>query len=673
MTDTDLELFAQQLQQELLSEASVTGEERTIRDVFVERMVAELGEAGELEDGQACFHQARGEEISGYDVSTDGHTLDLFGAVLTQTAPPPTVGKTEVDTCLRRLRQFLDKIRRNGNAGLEEASPTFDMIHSIAQAWPDVTRVRFWVFTDGLTTVKQLTAPAVDGVPASAQVWDLRRLHRLVSSGRQQEPIHVDFEDRFGQLVPCLPTAYDEQGCHTLLAVVPGVVLKDVYAEYGARLLELNVRSFLQARGKVNQGIRATILNEPARFLAYNNGISATASEVTLVATPDGGTAISSLKDLQIVNGGQTTASLYHAAVKDKATLDGIQVQMKLTVVPHERLTEIVPLISRYANSQNKVQEADFSTNHSFHVRIEQLSRTVWAPAVDGSQKQTRWFYERARGQYQDALFRSGTPAWQRAFRETHPQAQKFTKTDLAKYELAWDQLPHLVSLGNQKCFSEFTIRLASRADQTVDLQYFHHLVAKAILFRHADKLVAATFRSHSVEGYKANVVAYTVALISERTRRRLDLDTIWRQQRLPRALREEIPELAVQIRKMFSRAPGNIGEWVKKPACWDKVRAMSWRLGPEVAAQLTTTRKDPTTIPHDIHTAELQAAPWSAMAAWAEANHELTALDRRHLSGMVTLVASGKTPTAKHADTMRRIYRAALARGFEPPDHPAV
>jgi hypothetical protein len=538
-------------------------------------------------------------------------------------------------------------------------------VHAIADAWPNVTRVRLYLLTDGLTTISQIPEPEIDGIPTSVQVWDLRRLHRLVTSGRQQEPIHVDFMGQFGQAIPCLATASDGTDCHTLLAIVPGTVLKDVYAEYGSRLLELNVRSFLQARGKINQGIRTTILEEPTRFLAYNNGISATASEVEIITTPDGGRAIRSLKDLQIVNGGQTTASLYHAAVKDKATLDNIHVQMKLTVVPHELLTDVVPLISRYANSQNKIQEADFSTNHPFHVRIEQLSRTVWAPAADGSQKQTKWFYERARGQYQDGLFRSGTPARQRAFREMHPATQRFTKTDLAKYELAWDQLPHHVSLGAQKCFREFTIRLSNRPDQPVERQYFENLVAKAILFKQVDKLVAAAYREHNVEAYKANVVAYTVALISDRTRRRLNLAEIWRQQNLPAELRDEIPRVALSVRQLFSAAPGNIGEWVKKPACWDSVRDLPWKLSPELTAQLTNQSPAHTDTSADLELVDLLDVPWSVIAAWAETQDRLNALDRRQLTGMATLVSSGRTPTPKHVDTMRRIYQAALANGF--------
>ncbi|MGW0178043.1 AIPR family protein [Nocardia sp. NPDC003345] len=595
MTDTDIGQFAETLQQDLLTEASVPGAERSLRDVFLERMVGELADVAELEGGEACFHQARGEEVSGYDISSDGETLDLFGVVLRQVAPPAPVGKSDIETCLRRLRGFLEKVARNGAAGLEVASPVFDMAQSINQAMPELTRVRLWVFTDGaVTTRKDVTTPEFGDVPTSVQVWDVVRLHRLVTSGRQQEPVHIDFVERFGAPVPCLPTDLDEQGCHTLLAIVPGAVLKEIYATYSARLLELNVRSFLQARGKVNQGIRDTILNEPRRFLAYNNGISATASDAEIVRTHEGGSAITSLKNLQIVNGGQTTASLYHAATKHKVTLDGIHVQMKLTVVPQDQLTEIVPLISRYANSQNTVQEADFSTNHPFHVEIERLSRSVWAPATNGSQKQTRWFYERARGQYQNDVARAGTPARQKAFKETHPPAQKFVKTDLAKFELAWDEAPHAVSLGGQKCFAEFALRLAQHPeqDQKPDRRYFEHLVAKAILFRHTDKIVAKTFRENCVEGYKAQVVAYAVALISNRTGRRLDLDLIWRTQQVPEKLLSEIPTLARILRSFFNKAPGNISEWAKKPECWEKARALPWKLSDVVVAQLTT--KDP-------------------------------------------------------------------------------
>lgn len=666
MSDTDLAAFAEQLQQELLSEASLAGEERMVRDVFVERMVAELSEAGELEDGVACFHQTRGVEISGYNVSTDGRLLDLIGVVLTQTAPAPTVPKADVEACLRRLRAFLDRARGDGHVDREEALPVFDMFLRVHQAWPEVTRLRLFVFTDGLTTLDRIPETEVDGTPASVHIWDLRRLQRLVTSGRREEPVNVDFLARFGRTIPCLMTNQEGSDYQTLLAVVPGDVLKDVYAEYGSRLLELNVRSFLQARGKVNQGIRHTILDEPDRFLAYNNGISATASAVQLATTADGGLGIQKLEHLQIVNGGQTTASLYHAAVKDRANLDGIQVQMKLTIVEPDLLDEIVPLISRYANSQNKVNEADFSANHPFHVEIEKLSRTVWAPAADGTQRQTRWFYERARGQYQDALFRAGTPAKQRQFRELHPPVQRFTKTDLAKFEMTWDRLPHLVSLGAQKCFREFTLRLADRADPSVDQSYFQDLVAKAILFRRAERLVSDL----RLGGYRANVVAYTIAVLSDRSKRRLDLGWIWQHQRLTPELEDAIMELAPRVHAALLDAPGrgNVTEWAKKLSCWEGVRNSSWQLPTAVRGQLSSPASSPVEGSAYADAAQVAGLPskvWSDLSQWAEANQQLSALDRRIAAGMSQLAVSGAAPTEKQVQTALRIYQSALARGF--------
>ena len=600
MSDIETEDFAVQLQQDLLSEASVAGEERMIRDVFVERMVADLCEVGELEDGTACFHQTRGVEVSGYNLSEDNHLLDLFGVVLTQTAPPPTVPKSDVDTCIRRLRGFLDRARTGGYADREEALPVFDMFLRISQAWPEISRIRLFVFTDGVTTIDRVAEISVDDIPVSVHVWDLRRLQRLVTSGRKEEPVNIDFLSRFGRPIPCLAAEQPGSDYQTILAIMPGDVLMDIYGEYGSRLLQLNVRSFLQARGKVNQGIRRTILREPDRFLAYNNGISATASAVKLTSLPAGGLGIQSLDNLQIVNGGQTTASLYHTAVKDRANIDDIYVQMKLTIVEPERLEEIVPLISLYANTQNRVNEADFSANHPFHVEMEKLSRAVWAPAVDGSQRQTRWFYERARGQYQDALSREGTPAKQRQFKEIHPPAQKFSKTDLAKFELSWDQLPHVVSLGAQKCFREFTLLLAARPDLPVDQAYFQELIAKAVLFRRTEKLVS----SLQLGGYRANVVSYVIALLSERTGRRIDVAAIWRHQRLTAELDNAILDLAPRVHGLLLQAPGqgNVTEWAKKPACWEQMRRQTWQLPDPLVRQLAPAGS----VPRDLATTNI-------------------------------------------------------------------
>ena len=295
----------------------------------------------------------------------------------------------------------------------------------------------------------------------SYDIWDLARFHRMSRSGTLSEPIIAEFTDP----LPCLAAPTTDENFSIFLAILSGPELARLYGQYGTRLLELNVRSFLQAKGAVNRGIRDTLLAEPERFLAYNNGITATASHVEFTPLRDGGRAIRRVHDLQIVNGGQTTASIHYSYVKDKADISGVFVQMKLTVIDdRQRLQEIVPEISKYSNTQNKVTLVDFSSNHPYHVAVEKVTRSLWAPAADGSGQDTRWFYERARGQYADALARERTPARQRAFKTIHPLSQKFTKSDVAKFEHSWAQLPHIVSLGAEKNFREFMIKLADKA-----------------------------------------------------------------------------------------------------------------------------------------------------------------------------------------------------------------
>ena len=302
----------------------------------------------------------------------------------------------------------------------------------------------------------------------------------------------------------------------------------------------------------------------------------------------DGRRAISRIHDLQLVNGGQTTASLYSVMIRDRKDLSLVQVQAKISIVDSERMEEMVPLISRYANSQNKVSDADFSANDGFHVQLEELSRTVWAPATGDAQRQTHWFYERARGQYADARTRAKTDgrAKERLFLESNPKDQTLTKTSLAKYANTLEQLPHIVSRGAQKNFNEFTIRLADRGPITVDRQYFERIVAMAILFRDAEHIV------HKCQygGYRANDVTYTLAYLSRKTGRRIDLDRIWKEQGVSPALEQTIRLVSAQIHEVIVDAPdgGNVTEWCKKEICWQRIDGLDIPLPQAFTQELT-------------------------------------------------------------------------------------
>jgi hypothetical protein len=468
----------------------------------------------------------------------------------------------------------------------------------------------------------------------------------------------------------------------TFLTFFPGVLLANLYGEYGPRLLERNVRSFLQAKGAINRGIRNTILNEPQRFLAYNNGISATAEEVQLDESTRGVQLLRRAKDFQIVNGGQTTASIYHAFKRDRANLDDLMVQVKLTVLNDPKNVEVfVPLISQYANSQNKVNAADFSANHPYHIKLEELSRRLWAPPVSGTERQTHWYYERARGSYLDDKSREGTPSRMRAFEVLNPLRQKFTKTDVSKYENTWEQYPHLVCLGAEKNFIKFTVLLVDKGYPVVDEELFHRLVAKAILFRTAERLVGA----QKYGGFRANIVAYTVAWLSHSTAQRIDLERIWTEQKLSESLCDAITIVSKAANEHIVNPPPNRrnpGEWSKREECWEGFMGKSIKIPSGLDRELVDTsrpsygRRVPSTagmpvsdakVAQDISRAmEVPAETWFQMARWAKETDNLLPWQRALAFSLGKLASRGKAPSARQAVHAVKILEESERRGFK-------
>ncbi len=677
--ENGLGTFIGNLHQEVIREAEVEGNEQLWSQTFTSLVIDSLVEAGELEDAEPCYYRSPrlGLEVGGYGFSDEGRTLDLLLTRYEQTSSPATLGKADIETAFKRMTSFLGRALAGYHTDLEEASPAFDMALAIWQARKGLERVRFFLLTSKVARIEFKGNEQVHGLESSYHIWDARRLHRYDSSGQHREPIHIDFRGTFGQAIPCITTPSTNAGYTTYLTILPGNVLEAIYAQHGPRLLELNVRSFLQARGKVNRGIRDTLREEPERFLAYNNGISVTAARVQLVDLPDGGRGIGALDDFQIVNGGQTTASLHNVVKKDRADISDVFVQAKITVIDDENIDEMVSLISRYSNSQNRVNDADFSANDPFHVRMEELSRTVWAPATDGTQRQTRWFYERARGQYQDAIGRQGTPARVKQFRLTHPNPQRFTKTDVAKFENTWAQLPHLVSLGAQKNFREFTIHLSERRRFEPDQLFFQRHVAKAILFRRTEKLVSA----QNFGGYRANIVTYTLAYLAHRTASRIDLDRIWREQDITPALAEAITEVSRHVYEAITDPPGgrNVTEWCKKSACWERVRGLDVELNGALWQELVETGmgsangasdrgiEEDTPEEQEViaRARQVRAETWFEVSNWAKETGNLQSWQRGIAYSLGRLAGQGKSPSRKQATQGLLLLEEAERLGY--------
>lgn len=586
MSDSDLEQFAENFHQDIIAGSRESDYEVFSEEQFTSLMMEYLTDAGEIDDRELCSHQSRGIKVNGYAFYNDNEALDLFVSHYTGDCPPVRVAKVDLQKQLKRIRTFFDKAISRNYSNLEESSPAFDLADRIYQLRERLSLIRLFVLTDGIASIDVIDDEDCGSYMISSHVWDIERLHRLVSSDNKPEPIEINLVNEFGGPLQCLPMPKENSVYSTYLCIMSADILAGLYGKFGPRLLERNVRAYLQMRGNINKGIRDTVTNHPHMFLAYNNGISAIANEIELVNMGNGVQGISRLLDFQIVNGGQTTASIYHTHTRDKIDISDVFIQVKLTVLKNpDNIDVIVPKISEYANSQNKINAADFTSNDPFHTAIQKLSRQIWSPAKRGSQRETHWYYERVRGQYQDDKSRKITPKHKRVFGEQNPTAQRFTKTDLAKYEQSWDQLPHVVSLGAEKDYRDFILRYREKGEFNPDASYFRLLIAKAILFKRTDKIV----QSLKFGGYKANIVTYTVALLSYLTDRRIDLERIWKEQGLSPVLEENIVYFSKKVHGHITNPPGgkNITEWCKKEDCWKSLLENKFILSDELAAEL--------------------------------------------------------------------------------------
>ncbi|MBB3139258.1 AIPR family protein [Halomonas organivorans] len=592
--------FLHDFHQELLAGAEANG--RFQLSEFMETVANELIETGVTEGFELChFRAKRGMRVDGYWFDDEG-ILDLFVADYESRDDLASLTKTDVDTTFKRVENFFEaSISKGLAADLELTSPEYGLARQITDRKGAIRRLRLTLFSERSLSerIKELPDSVVADIPVTYQIWDISRLHRQRSSRSHKEPLDLDFEQMFGSGISCLPAHLGDKAYQSYLTVMPAEVLASLYERFGARLLEQNVRTFLQARGTVNKGIRATILNEPGMFFSYNNGITATAQSVETNMT-DSGLAITRVIDLQIVNGGQTTASLFHTRRRDKADLSQIFVQMKLSVIDSQNSEAVVPKISEYANTQNRVNAADFFSNHPFHIRMEGFSRRIWAPAKNGAQRETKWFYERARGQYADAQSKL-TPSEQRRFKAENPKPQMFTKTDLAKFENVWDDHPRYVNLGAQKNFAQYAHRIGREWEKSSDSfneHYFKRSVARGLIFRATERLVST--QPWYKGGYRANIVAYTLAVLSEITKRKkghLDFLRIWNEQGIDAVMDSVLSIVSCVVNEEITRPPdgiSNISEWCKKEACWDRIQGrtveIEKRLPSEFYSQLVSS-----------------------------------------------------------------------------------
>jgi hypothetical protein len=593
----DLNKFYSALNQDIRSMQDSSEEGASQEQLFTQLVLDMLSEAGETENAYVAYDEkALGtknqHKINAYSISDNYEIVDLFISIFKAEDSIQSITKEVIEQATKRISNFFRKAVENEYVNeVEESSPIFEFAHTLAhydELKENLVRVNALIITNGEYKNDFPTSEIISDYSVYYRIIDINYIFKISEQSRM--PIELDFDDFDGEQfsVPCLSVTPVNSGYKSYIAILPGSCLAKLYDSYGARLLEQNVRSFLQFSGKINKGIRDTIRNEPQMFLAFNNGIAATADYIEL---DDTNHYIRKISNIQIVNGGQTTASIYNCLKKDKVDISNIFVQVKFSIIENpDHYSEIVSRISRYSNTQNKVNDADFSANNPALVAIEKLSRYILTPVTSHNNLQTCWFFERARGQYKTLRNRDGTTSFKKnVFDKKYPKRQTFTKVDLAKHINAYQEVydvkklvigPHIVVRGNEKNYVLFQMYNLPENTKKINNIYFEDTIAKCILFKTAEKIYGTKQNTNNIGELRQVVVPYTLSLFNILTNNKLNLYKIWINQQISVKLSDEIYNLMKQVNQfILDNSPiSHYIEWAKKEVCWNMVKNNSWK-----------------------------------------------------------------------------------------------
>lgn len=545
-------------------------------------------------------------QIDGWGYDEADQSFALFCSKFDAYNMVPTLTNTDIDKYLRCMEAFVENSLNDYISENAEFSSEGRGIASTLKTYfnnGSISKFKFYILSNVplSKSVKSVSKENIAEKEVLINIWDLERLYRSDVNNQQREDISINVEDYVKGGLKCIKAFEEENDEYTAyLAIIPGTMLADLYDAYGSRLLEGNVRSFLSTTGKVNKGIKNTIENQPSYFFTYNNGIATTAKDV--VVEND---CIKKITNLQIINGGQTTASIFFAKYKDAnnvVDLSKVYVPMKLTVVKNEdKYAGIIEKISRYSNTQNKVSDADFFSNSKFHTEFKKYSEKMFTPVVQGQLHSTKWFYERARGSYKQEQMKM-TKAEQAKFKALYPKEQLISKTDLAKYYNCYLCLPHIVSKGAQFNMKKFAEYYEKNLKDKINEKFYTDCIALAIIFKQTDKYLQKQDWFPKGSGYKANIVAYAMSKLFDTInstyagKKVLDLDRLWKEQKLYPELLSFMMELCKCSEGLLTapdREVANVTEWAKKENCWKRFQSKNIDIPMELELSLIDTTEE--------------------------------------------------------------------------------
>ncbi|HAE63007.1 MAG TPA: hypothetical protein DCG38_11860 [Eubacteriaceae bacterium] len=571
LSDKILDFYA-----ELLDETISYSKDHSVGTLlaFNNVFVSYLQEAGvtNLADCEIINFKKTADKIrlDGYSYSEYFHSLTLLISDFNQKTKIEKLGKTDIDKILKQAVKFYRSSKTEYFGESEESGEGYKAYEYIKQYSEETEVINIILITNNEAVLYVPKDMVVGKTTIKFDVWDIERLYQCLFQNVQAAQVVIRLKSKYSKPLHLIKVADENPAYDCYIGVISCELLAKIYKDEGQKLIERNVRSFLQATGKINRGIRDTLSSEPYMFMAYNNGISTIAESIEIDEEKSTNelAVITVLNGWQIVNGGQTTASVYNA-YQSKTDLNRVSVQIKLTVIKNEEKTsEIIANISKYANSQNKINMSDFSANDEYHIRMEQLSRNTYIPA-DRGKSLDRWFYERARGQYLVEVNRQPTPALKKQFKEHNPKSRCISKTVAAKCIMAWRGFPHIVSKGLETNFIIFSEMIKKGEISHPSEEVYKDMISKVILFNECDKIIA----EHKFGGFKAQQNYYTIALIGKYFSDKVDSDFIWSTQSISPAIAQIIEKVMYLVWNHFMNptTPGvNIGQWCKKADCWE-------------------------------------------------------------------------------------------------------
>jgi len=568
-------------------------------------------------------------KISGYSFSEEDLRLDLFVTHYDSSNKIEKIESNQVLKLIESAKNFYLQSTKKLHEKMNSKEEAFDISRSIFKYSKDISTVRVFVLTNCECDTTPKTTRE-NGIEFQNYLFDITRIYSSSLGGPESTNIRIDFS-KFNQKVRCMLAHKTTDKISSYMAFIPGEVLYNIYRLFGQRLLNLNVRSFLQLGTKINKGIRETLLNEPGRFFSYNNGIVVVVDSIEIDHDKEG-SYISSATGFQIVNGGQTTATLFRTKKQDNANFEKVIVPAKITLVNKEDLGNIVPKISEYANTQNIVKKADFSSSHPFHISIKDLSNKI--RTAEGQQ----WFYERMRGEYQMQKMKEKDLGKDKKskYLETSPSNMKLTKEDLAKFINCWHYLdPQVACTGAQKGFVTFMNLLNDKKfHEKIDEDFFRKYCAISIIFNRTAKIIK---ENTEIAGYRSQVLNYTISLISYLTSRKINFDLIWADQNLSNQFKNIISKWSYKIYETIQKTANgkNVSEWCKKEECWEDLMDKNFSFT-ETPLEFTNLKKvagKPIKVAKELFSPEdmdnikkcksLSTKDWNLMISWAQDSDE--------------------------------------------------